>query len=230
MAKNIIAEDTVIEIGKSVPLYKYRGYFEQATGKVIPSEAFMPWLNTQTGKTVKDALDAYIGGAQPKSMGEILKEERFSIISEADKAFITAFDEGISALGYDFGGFIGDGYVWGKYMIIYSKTGVKSKKIAARIYIRENSIALRLFLNDIQKHDSYIENTPEHIKNAFTGGFGDCSCNPKKENCRSRKTYTIDGRQHEKCSGVAYEFWEPTVEKLEDYTDLLREFYPLKKA
>ena len=40
MVKNTIAEDTIIEIGKSVPLKNYREYFERATGKIIPGEAF----------------------------------------------------------------------------------------------------------------------------------------------------------------------------------------------
>ena len=141
-----------------------------------------------------------------------------------------AFDKNIENLGYGFGGGIGDGYVWGKYMIIYSKTGVKNKKVAARIFIRESGIVLRLFFNDVDKHRAYVEGAPEHIKSVFVNDYGNCSCNPKKENCRMRKTYTIDDRQIEKCSGVVFEFWNPTVEKLVDYMDLLAEFYPVKKA
>jgi len=45
-----------------------------------------------------------------------------------------------------------------------------------------------------------------------------------------RKTYTIDGKQMEKCSGVVFEFYNPTMEKLGDYMGLLAEFYPAKKA
>ena len=115
-------------------------------------------------------------------------------------------------------------------MIVYAKTGVKTKKVIARIYIREDSIILRLFLNNVDKHTEYIENAPEHIKEAFVGPNGNCSCNPKKENCRMRKTYVMDDRLIEKCGGVIFEFWNPTVEKCQDYIDLLKEFYPVKKS
>lgn len=91
-------------------------------------------------------------------MKTLLQEERFNFISPENKAFISAFGNEISKLGYGFGGSIGSGFCWGKYMIIYSKLGVKSKKVVARIYIRENCIVLRLFLNKIDKHREYIEN------------------------------------------------------------------------
>lgn len=96
-------------------------------------------------------------------MKTVLAEERFNDISAENKAFILAFDKEISELGYGFGGNIGSGFCWGKYMIIYSKNGVKSKQVVARIYIRENCIILRLFLNKIDKHREYIENTHTFI-------------------------------------------------------------------
>ena len=161
-------------------------------------------------------------------MEEILTEERFELITDINKEFIISFNKEIENFGYSFGGGIGDGYCWGKYMIIYTKTGVKAKNVAARIFIRENGIVLRMFFNNIDKHRSYIENAPEHIREVFTGSHGDCSCNPKKENCRMRKTYTINGRTIEKCSGVVFEFWSPTIEKLPDYIDLFKEFHPAK--
>ncbi|MCL1806496.1 MAG: hypothetical protein FWG31_02210 [Oscillospiraceae bacterium] len=228
MNKINLSEDTVIKVGKSIPLAKFHAYFEEATGKTLPGCEFQPWLNMQSGKTLKEAIAVYCMESERKPMKDLLIEERFHIISNPDKAFITAFDEKIKALGYDFGGGIGDGYCWGKYMIVYAKTGVKSKKVAARIYIRENGIVLRLFLNNINKHRTYIENTPEHIKGVFAGNHGNCGCNPKKENCRMRKAYTVDGRQIEKCSGVVFEFWNPTEEKLLDYMDVLTKFYPVK--
>jgi hypothetical protein len=55
-------------------------------------------------------------------METILTEERFYIISDEDKAFMIAFDNEISKLGYSFGENIGSGFCWGNYMIIYSKT------------------------------------------------------------------------------------------------------------
>ena len=230
MSEKLLTEDTIIEIGKSIPLYKFRAFFQEATGEDLSGWEFQPWLNTQAGKTIKEALASYCEAARPKSMGELLSEERLNIISETDKNFILGFDKAINGLGYDSGGTIGDGICWGKYMIIYSKTGVKSKKVIARIFIRENGIVVRLFFNNIDKHRKYIESAPEHIKNVFINNHGNCSCNPQKENCRMRKSYTIDGKQIEKCSGVVFEFWGPTAEKLIDYINLLAEFYPVKKV
>jgi len=230
MSEKILAEDTVIEIGKAIPLYKFRAFFQETTGEDLSVLTFQPWLNTQAGKTLKEALTAYYEAATPKKMEELLSEERFNIISEEDKNFILDFDKAINGLGYDSGGAIGDGICWGKYMIIYSKTGVKNKKVIARIFIRENGIVLRLFFNDIDKHRRHIECAPEYIKSVFVGSHGNCNCNPKKENCRMRKTYTIDGKEIEKCSGIVFEFWNPTAEKLADYRNLLEEFYPVKKV
>lgn len=159
-------------------------------------------------------------------METILSEERFNIISKENKAFICTFSDELSRLGYGFGGNIGSGFCWGKYMIIYSKIGVKSKQVIARIYIRENSIVLRLFLNKIDKHREYIENAPAFIKEVFTGDHGKCNhChNDKGGVCKFRKTYTIDNNYIEKCNGITFEFWEPNLERLPHYIDLLKEF------
>lgn len=162
----------------------------------------------------------------------ILQEERFDFIADPDKLFIRAFDDEMTRLGYDYGNKIGDGYCWGKYMLIYRRSGVKSANVYARIYIRESSIVLRLFLNDIDKHRRFIENAPPHIKTVFTGEHGDCHhCHNQKDGtCRFRKTYTLDGRLIEKCNGVTFEFHQPDVEKLSDYIALLMEFFPQKKS
>ncbi len=164
-------------------------------------------------------------------MKNIINEDRFSILSDENKAFILAFDNEISKLGYSSNGSIGDGYCWGKYMIIYSKVGVKNKQVAARIYIRENSIILRLYLNKIDNHREYIENTRTFIKDVFIGEHGKCNhChNDKGGICKFRKTYTLEDKYIEKCNGITFEFWEPNLEKLPDYISLLNEFYPLKK-
>ena len=163
-------------------------------------------------------------------MKTVLAEERFHIISPENKAFILAFDEKIAELGYGFGGNIGSGACWGKYMIIYSKIGVKSKQVAARIYIKENSIVLRLFLNNIDEHREYIENSQNFIKEVFTGEHGNCHhChNDKNGTCRFRKTYTLENKYIEKCNGITFEFLEPSLEKLPEYIRLLKEFYPIK--
>lgn len=164
-------------------------------------------------------------------MKNILAEERFNFISSEDKDFIIVFDNEISKLGYGFGDNIGSGYCWGKYMIIYSKLGVKNKQVAARIYIRENSIVLRLFLNKIDKHREYIENAKPFIRDVFTGEHGKCQrChNDKGGTCKFRKTYTLNNNYIEKCNGITFEFWESNLEKLPDYMGLLKEFYPVRK-
>lgn len=165
-------------------------------------------------------------------MKTVLSEERFSFISPENKDFILAFDNEISKLGYGFGGNIGSGACWGKYMIIYSKLGVKSKLVIARIYIREDSIVLRLFFNGIDNHRKYIENSPTFIKEVFVGEHGNCHhChNDKGGICKFRKTYTIEDNYIEKCNGIVFEFWCPNLEKLPDYINLLKEFYSVRKS
>ncbi len=160
-----------------------------------------------------------------------LAEDRFNIMSQEDKAFIIAFDEEITKLGYDYGDNIGSGYCWGKYMVIYAKTGVKNKQVAARIYIRENSIVLRLFLNKIDHHREYIENAKAFIKEPFIGDYGKCNhChNDKGGICKFRKSYTLDHNYIEKCNGITFEFWKPDLIKLPDYVNLLKEFFPKRR-
>lgn len=133
-------------------------------------------------------------------MKDILQEEGFSFISNEDKAFIRAFDGEMNKLGYDFGDQIGSGYCWGKYMMIYTKSGAKSKKVYARIYIRDDSVVLRLFFSDIDQHRAYIERAPLHIKDVFAGEHGACQHCRSEEGggCRFRKTYSLDGQRIEK--------------------------------
>lgn len=166
-----------------------------------------------------------------KQVKTILNEDRFNFISDEDKEFIVEFDNQISKLGYGSGGEIGSGFCWGRYMIIYSKLGVKNKQVAARIYIRDNNIVLRLYLNNIDKHSKYIENSKPYIKNVFTGEYGNCKhChNEKNGKCKFRKVYSLDNKFIEKCNGFTFEFWEPNLEKLPDYIELLKEFYPVSK-
>ena len=164
-------------------------------------------------------------------MVNILDEPRFDFISKSDKGFIAAFDDEMQKLGYGFGDTIGSGYCWGKYMLIYRKTGVKSETVYARIYIRESTIVLRLFLNAIDKHRDYVENAPAHIKEVFVGEHGDCKhCHNEKHGaCRFRKTYTIEDRFIEKCNGITFEFHDPNLDRLPDYLTLFKEFFPHKR-
>lgn len=165
-------------------------------------------------------------------MKDILSEERFGFISGADKAFLVAFNDEMSLLGYDFGGAIGGGHCWGRYMVIYRKSGVSSERVFARVYIRDTDILLRLFLNDVDRHRDFVEKAPAHIKEVFVGHHGDCEhCHNEKDGaCRFRKTYTIDGRFIEKCNGIVFEFRNPSVQRLPDYIALFTEFYPRRKV
>ncbi len=164
-------------------------------------------------------------------MQTLLQQERFNILSPTDKAFICSFDAEMTRLGYDFGGTIGPGYCWGKYMIIYAKTGVKSKNVVARIYSRDNSIVLRLFLNQIDKHARFIEAAPAHIKEVFVGPRSDCrhDRDDGDGNCRFRKSYTLEGRLIEKCNGETFEFHDPAAHDLQEYIRLFTEFFPQKR-
>ena len=161
-------------------------------------------------------------------MNKILKENRFDFVSDRDKAFMIAFDDAISQLGYDFGGVIGDGYVWGRNMVIYRKSGAKSKKVYARIYLRDKGIALRLFLSNIDKHRDFIETSPHYIKEVFVGERDNCAhCHNEKHGiCKFRKAYTLDGRFIEKCNGKTFTFENPSVKYITDYISLFTEFYP----
>jgi hypothetical protein len=177
-------------------------------------------------------------------MEKLLKEERFNFVSKENKNFINEFTKKMNLFGYDFGGKIGTGACWGNYMVIYSQTGIKNKKIIARIYIRdkgviiwggnenkfENSIVLRLFFNNIDKHREYIENAPAYIKEPFTKESGYGVCNHCNKDCRMRKIYTIGGKQFEKCSGAVFEFHDPKIEYINEYMDILKEFYDKKSS
>jgi hypothetical protein len=229
MSKATLSEDTILTIGKGISLGKFAIYLAETTGVEMPGVEFQQWFITQVGITLKEATVAYIKAAERKSITELMSEKRFDIISDDDKTFIIAFSDKIEQLGYHFGGGIGEGYGWGKFMIIYPKAGVKGKKVAARIFIGDTGvIVLRLYFNNVDKHRNYIERSNEHIKAVFIGEHGNCNCNPKKVGCRARKTYTIDGKLIEKCGGVVFEFLHPTMENLADYIDLLNEFYPIK--
>ncbi len=165
-------------------------------------------------------------------MDSLMQEERFNFISPANKAFICSFNAEMNRLGYDFGGQIGPGVCWGKYMLIYRKTGVKSQNVVARIYIRDTSIVLRLFLNQLDKHRPYLEAAPAYIKEVFVGPRADCrhDRDDGDGSCKFRKSYTLDGRLIEKCNGETFEFHDPAAHDLCDYIALFTEFFPQKKA
>lgn len=158
-------------------------------------------------------------------MPKLLEDPSYSYISDCDRSFICAFDEVMQKYGYSAGNTIADGICWGRNMLIYRKIGVKSSSVAARIYMRDNGLCLRLFLNDVSRHGDYINSAPDFIKSVFTGEYGRCKrC--KGDACKFRKDYEIDGVHYEKCNSMTFEFHEPTIEKLPEYMKLLAEFFP----
>lgn len=222
----LLSENSVIDWSTS--MVNYRKFFMDTLGIKKPGSDFYYWLNTQTGKTLKEALEAFGKTVQAQAMSELLLEKRFDFVSDDDKNFIMAFNSEIEKSGYSFGGHIGRGDYNGKFMISYAKVGVASKKAIARIFIRDNEIVLKLILSNVDKHSSYIENAVAYIKEVFINDDGGCVCNPPKDNCRMKKQYTIDGRSVIKCSENIFFFSQPTLDKLPDYMGLLAEFYNLK--
>ena len=163
---------------------------------------------------------------------DIFDEVRFDYLSPENKSFLLHFDREMGRLGYGFGGEIGSGYCWGKHMLIYRRSGAKSPRVFARVYLRETGISLRYFLNDIDRHRKYLESAPGHIQAPFIGPYGDCRhCHNEKDGkCRFRKSYTLFNRFIEKCNGYTFEFPNSTVEKLPDYIALFLEIFPARQA
>ena len=154
---------------------------------------------------------------------------QFDFISTPNRQFIISFTKALESLGYTYGGEIGSGFCWGRYMLIFRKANVKSKHVVARIYIKEDSIVLRMFFNNVTKHAAFISTVPDQIKSAFTGDYGTCK-HCKGDSCKFRKDYEIDGVSYEKCNGTTFEFNDPKSEDIPLYLSLFQEFYPPKKS
>ena len=236
-SKTLLTDDTVIVMG-DIPVGDFRKYFIQTMGENFSKYfgnadmAFQNWLNTQVGKTLKEATTECLNPSPFTDIENLLKEERFDFISNENKNFIIQFTEQMKLIDFDFGGSIGDGYCWGHNMIIYSR----KKKVVARIFIRNegvriwggkehkwnNCIVLRLFFSNIDKHMKYIEAAPSHIKLPFISDQG--LCNHCGEKCHNMKTYTVNDQKIEKC-GYVFQFVDPKIEQMKDYIDILKEFY-----
>lgn len=166
-------------------------------------------------------------------MKSLLQNETYNFIKADDKDFIIAFDREMKRLGYTCNKSIGDGYCWGKKMLIYTKAGVKSKKSYARIYIRDNDLILRMYFSNVDKQAQYIEQAPQYIQEAFIGDYGTCKhCHNMKADgtCSHRKCYTLSERQYELCDGFAFWFFTPTIVQIPEYISLFLKFYPEKKG
>ncbi|MDR1688131.1 MAG: hypothetical protein LBS21_05915, partial [Clostridiales bacterium] len=67
------------------------------------------------------------------TINEMLADKKFNFLSEDEKRFIVSFDNGMTNIGYTNDG-IQNYVVFGKYKIEYYKTGMKTKKVVARVY------------------------------------------------------------------------------------------------
>jgi len=115
-------------------------------------------------------------------------------------------------------------------MIVYGKTGTKSRPCAARIHIRQDGILLQIYFTKIDAHREYIENAPENIKAIFTCAFDTwVGCKACRGKC-GPKEYTIDGRFFSICRDAPFFIKNPPLEKLSEYGDLFMQFYPKKKS
>ena len=249
-AKELMSDDTIIvkkpiPLDDSFPLKDYNRYFKHVLGKSFTgymdngNTTFVTWLASQAGKTLKEAAEEWTLQVEestrlpePANIEEMLSRRKFNFVPDTSKAFILAFDEEMQRIGYDYGGIVDTGYGWGIFMVVYGKTGTKSRPVAARIYIRANGeLVLRLFLNKIDTHRQYIENAPPFIKDVFTNEHGYCfGCNLVDGKCKfkAEKIYTIDGKLIQKCSNQVFEFHGLTLERLPDYMGLISKFYVKK--
>ncbi len=158
---------------------------------------------------------------------ELLASETYLYISSHDKQFIVEFTHAMNTLGYQCDGKISDGFCYGHHMMIFRKANVKSDKVYARLYFRTSGVIVRFFVSDVSKHSSYIEASPSHIQEPFIGSYATCN-HCRGDVCKFRKTYMIGNKTYEKCNGLTFEFFAPTLERLPSYMDLFLEFYPSK--
>ena len=166
-------------------------------------------------------------------MKQLLSDDKYNFVSQKDKDFIVAFDEAMVKIGCESGGIV-PYVVWGKYMIAYSRAGIKTKNYVGRFYFRDDSVLFRLYFRKIDKHCDYIEQAPDFIKSSFTNEIGNCShcdnnCKDDSGNCSHRKTYTLDGRTYEKCDGMVFYFENHDVDNVPKYIELLTTFYPRRR-
>lgn len=165
-------------------------------------------------------------------MKDLLSNEIYSFVSQADKDFIVSFNEYMTKAGYENNG-IQPYVVFGKYKIEYYKPGTKTKKYIARIYFRDDEIVLRLYFSDIDKYREYIESSPDFIKKPFVDDSHKCKSGCKgmivNGKCRYRKTYALNGVNYVKCAEESFYFCKLNTENASKYVELLTVFYPNKR-
>ena len=171
-------------------------------------------------------------------VNSLLEHEKFNFLNKDEKRFVFTFSEEIAKLGYTNDG-VQNYVVFGKYKIEYYRPEVKTKKVIARIYIRDGDekiaarwgghglgIVLGLYFTNIDKHRAYIENAPDFIKTPFIDSHS--VCHGCKSKCNRRKSYTIDYKAYAKCTDCAFMFGELNIKNVLEYVNLLTAFYPGK--
>lgn len=157
-----------------------------------------------------------------------LNDPAYSYVDDEGKRFICSFTDAMNEMGYECKQKIVDGICYGKHMMIFTKTNAKSPKVFARLYFRTRGVVLRFFFNQVSDHAEYIDACPSYIKDTFIGDHSNCN-HCRGDVCKFRKSYAIAGKTYEKCNGLTFEFFEPTVERLGAYMGLFLEFYPNKR-
>ena len=236
--KTTITNETVIGFGKPTSAEAQRFFkktlgaeYEKFKGDLWYTNLWAKHSGKTMGQLVAECVDGSIQNHTIKSLQELLQEERYSIVSNADKDFIISYDQFMSDMGYDFGGAIAAGIDDGTFAIQYKKSEGKNKSPFSRVHInKDGSLRLRLYFSDIEKHQKYIESSPAHIKSAFAFDEGNClilnTGEPCVKGCKGMKRYTIDGVDYVKCHHSIAHFRNPTVDRLPDYIALLSQFYP----
>lgn len=146
-----------------------------------------------------------------------------------------------------------DAYPWAmnwigaKYMTNYKVKRLETRKLVAHVFIKEDGIFLRLFalknnVRTINEREGAFghcasprlyRKCPPHIKKLFTVEVPACHhCNDDNGNgyCYRLGTYTVDGNVYERCIGKGFDIWDPTMEKLPDYIEMLSELNSKKKS
>lgn len=157
----------------------------------------------------------------------LLTEERFSHLSADDKQFIITFTRELAKRGYTFGGRIHNGYYPGQLMLVYCRERIKTKIVAARLYIDKSGLTLRLFLHKAHAREQAALQAPLHIRKYLTGSEGSCT-HCKGENCHFIKRNSLMGKLHEKCNGHSFCFPQPNLDDLPEYLALFSAFNPTR--
>ena len=189
--------------------------------------------NSLLRKKGKEEITNWFHFIEEKTMINIkeqLELNTYNFLNNEEKEFIIEYNNKMESLGYTCDNKIVDGICYGKYMMIYRKRDVKSKKVYSRIYFRGRGIVLRLFLSekDVTKNSSYIDKSPMCIKESFTGDYAKCN-HCRGDDCRFKKVYYINDTLYEKCNGLTFEFFNLKKENLQLYIDLFLLFYKSKK-